>query len=92
MNIIPIEKTPPSRGGTDGEKQQRTGGRSVPVVVDTSRPLNPSEYEPSGDPDRTYKIVFAGDANVGKTSFIIRLCKGYFEKHISTTLGKNSDK
>ena len=34
------------------------------------------EYEPTGPPDRTYKVVFAGDAAVGKTSFINRLTKG----------------
>lgn len=33
-------------------------------------------YEPTGPPDRTYKVVFAGDAAVGKTSFINRLTKG----------------
>ena len=33
------------------------------------------DLEPTGPPDRTYKVVFAGDAAVGKTSFINRITK-----------------
>ena len=36
------------------------------------------DLEPTGPPDRTYKVVFAGDAAVGKTSFINRITKGVF--------------
>ena len=38
-------------------------------------------------PDRTYKVVFAGDAAVGKTSFINRITKGVFMSNLSSTLG-----
>lgn len=47
-----------------------------------------SEMEPTGPPDRTYKIVFAGDAAVGKTCFIHRFCKGFFVVNLGSTLGK----
>ena len=49
-----------------------------------TRPMPPSalpavlmDLEATGPPDRTYKVVFAGDAAVGKTSFINRKCLGF---------------
>lgn len=44
-------------------------------------------YEPNGPPDRIYKVVFAGDAAVGKTTFILRICKGTFIPCLTSTLG-----
>ncbi|XP_067138671.1 ras and EF-hand domain-containing protein homolog isoform X2 [Centruroides vittatus] len=44
-------------------------------------------YEATGPPERTYKIVFIGDAAVGKSSFILRLSKGMFVAHLNSTLG-----
>nr|XP_045608230.1 ras and EF-hand domain-containing protein-like isoform X1 [Procambarus clarkii] len=44
-------------------------------------------FEPLGPPERTYKVVFAGDAAVGKSTFIVRLCKGCFVTNIASTLG-----
>jgi Ras-related protein Rab-8A len=41
----------------------------------------------SSTPERMYKIVFAGDSAVGKTSFITRYCKGKFNDSTSATLG-----
>ncbi|KAF5907307.1 ras and EF-hand domain-containing protein, partial [Clarias magur] len=37
--------------------------------------------------EKTYKIVLAGDAAVGKSSFLLRLCKNEFKGITSTTLG-----
>ena len=34
-----------------------------------------------------FKVVFAGDAAVGKTSFINRITKGVFMSNLSSTLG-----
>lgn len=45
------------------------------------------ELEPTGPADRTFKIVFTGDAAVGKSSFISRLYDGVFIGHTTTTLG-----
>ncbi|XP_033107972.1 ras and EF-hand domain-containing protein-like [Anneissia japonica] len=42
---------------------------------------------PQQAPDRMYKIVLAGDAAVGKSSFILRLCKGVFHQNLNSTLG-----
>ncbi|XP_053385020.1 ras and EF-hand domain-containing protein homolog isoform X2 [Mercenaria mercenaria] len=41
----------------------------------------------SKDPDRMFKVVLAGDAAVGKSSLIMRLCKGKFFENLSSTLG-----
>ncbi|XP_004591862.2 ras and EF-hand domain-containing protein [Ochotona princeps] len=38
-------------------------------------------------PRKAYKIVLAGDAAVGKSSFLMRLCKNEFRGNISATLG-----
>ncbi|XP_046682637.1 ras and EF-hand domain-containing protein homolog [Homalodisca vitripennis] len=46
-----------------------------------------SDLEPTGPPDRTYKVVFAGDAAVGKSCFIHRFCKGVFAVNLGSTLG-----
>ncbi|GAA6106816.1 ras and EF-hand domain-containing protein isoform X2 [Tachysurus ichikawai] len=37
--------------------------------------------------EKTYNIVLAGDAAVGKSSFLLRLCKNEFKGFTSTTLG-----
>ena len=36
-----------------------------------------------------YKLVLAGDAAVGKSSFILRLCKNRFYQSLNATLGNN---
>ena len=40
------------------------------------------------EPERVFKIVLAGDAAVGKSSFIMRLCKNKFVTNLNSTLGK----
>ncbi|XP_071500202.1 ras and EF-hand domain-containing protein homolog [Diadema antillarum] len=49
-----------------------------------NEPLSPT---PPQQPERMYKIVLAGDAAVGKSSFIMRLCKGVFHNNLNSTLG-----
>lgn len=51
------------------------------------QPTTTNEYEPTGPADRTFKVVFTGDAAVGKSSFISRLYDGFFNSHTTTTLG-----
>ena len=38
-------------------------------------------------PERMYKVVLCGDAAVGKSSFILRLCKNKFIRNLHSTLG-----
>ncbi|XP_022190679.2 ras and EF-hand domain-containing protein homolog [Nilaparvata lugens] len=45
------------------------------------------DMDPTGPPDRTFKILFAGDSSVGKTNFIHRFCKGLFSKNLGSTVG-----
>ncbi|XP_065219535.1 ras and EF-hand domain-containing protein homolog [Planococcus citri] len=63
--------------------RQRTNksdyGRMTPVSV--------MSFEATGNPDRTYKVVLAGDAAVGKSCFIHRFCRGNFSNRIGSTLG-----
>ena len=40
--------------------------------------------------EKAYRIVLAGDANVGKSSFLLRLCKNEFTFNSSSTLGEHS--
>ncbi|KAJ0067403.1 hypothetical protein NL108_003520 [Boleophthalmus pectinirostris] len=37
--------------------------------------------------EKAFRLVLAGDAAVGKSSFLLRLCKNEFKVHSSTTLG-----
>lgn len=39
--------------------------------------------------EKAYRIVLAGDAAVGKSSFLLRLCKNEFKLNSSTTLGES---
>jgi hypothetical protein len=59
-------------------------GNSIQVPLD---PVMSGGLEPTGAPDRTFKIVFAGDSAVGKSCFIYRFCKGVFINNLSSTLG-----
>ncbi|PSN52026.1 hypothetical protein C0J52_04538 [Blattella germanica] len=59
-------------------------GNSIQIPLS---PVTSGELEPTGVPDRTYKIVFAGDAAVGKSCFIFRFCKGVFINNLGSTLG-----
>lgn len=38
--------------------------------------------------EKAYRIVLAGDAAVGKSSFLLRLCKNEFKMNTSSTLGE----
>lgn len=41
----------------------------------------------SSSSQKAYKLVLAGDAAVGKSSFLMRLCKNEFRGNTSATLG-----
>jgi hypothetical protein len=66
------------------------GRRLISLGNSIDVPLNPvavDEHEPTGEPERTFKIVLAGDAAVGKSCFIFRFCKGVFMNSLGSTLG-----
>ncbi|XP_022236318.1 ras and EF-hand domain-containing protein homolog, partial [Limulus polyphemus] len=68
--------------GGDGQSQIKTLKEVREQVTGDS-----DSFEPTGPPDRTYKVVFIGDAAVGKSSMIIRISKGLFVGNITSTLG-----
>uniref|UniRef100_A0A3Q2Z9T6 RAS and EF-hand domain containing n=1 Tax=Hippocampus comes TaxID=109280 RepID=A0A3Q2Z9T6_HIPCM len=43
--------------------------------------------EETSDTEKAYRIVMAGDAAVGKSSFLLRLCKNEFKLNSNATLG-----
>lgn len=49
--------------------------------------VDESEFEPDGPAERNFKVIFVGDAGVGKSSFALRVSKGVFVRHMSSTLG-----
>ena len=46
------------------------------------------EEDASGEPSDMFKLVLAGNAAVGKSSFILRLCKNKFYSALNATLGE----
>ncbi|KAJ1206676.1 hypothetical protein NDU88_002077 [Pleurodeles waltl] len=48
---------------------------------------NITDRDHKSKPAKAYKIVLAGDAAVGKSSFLTRLCKNEFRGNTSATLG-----
>ncbi|XP_068722023.1 ras and EF-hand domain-containing protein homolog isoform X6 [Montipora capricornis] len=77
---------------TDTDTEAPAGVRGAAVGSDstseasTNTPLNVSSAEASV-PERMYKLVLAGDAAVGKSSFILRLCQNKFHNALNSTLG-----
>ncbi|KAK0397696.1 hypothetical protein QR680_002223 [Steinernema hermaphroditum] len=43
--------------------------------------------EPTGPPERTFRVVLCGDASVGKSSIIMRIVKGVYASGLPSTLG-----
>ncbi|XP_029211865.2 ras and EF-hand domain-containing protein homolog isoform X2 [Acropora millepora] len=81
-----------SEGETDTETEAPEGER-VPAVgsdsiseASSNAPVKVTASE-GADPERMYKLVLAGDAAVGKSSFILRLCRNKFHNALNSTLG-----
>ena len=60
--------------------------RGSAVGADTSN----ESYDMEIKPEKMFKLVLAGNAAVGKSSFIIRLCKDKFYSALNSTLGELS--
>ncbi|KAK3767401.1 hypothetical protein RRG08_017626 [Elysia crispata] len=96
-------KRSPSAGSRGSNRSQRSLNREDSVLSHSSRSSRgssrrqlpalpsaevvPAPPAPPKDPDRVHRIYMAGDAAVGKTSFIFRICKGKFVANLSSTLG-----
>uniref|UniRef100_A0AAY5EKS3 EF-hand domain-containing protein n=1 Tax=Electrophorus electricus TaxID=8005 RepID=A0AAY5EKS3_ELEEL len=66
------------------DTEVREGGRAIFTTV---RKETDEQLALRHASDKTYKIVLAGDAAVGKSSFLLRLCKNEFKGTTSATLG-----
>jgi hypothetical protein len=66
---------------------------SKPIDVPTHLLQTPSQPQniQSTPPqlERTFKVILAGDASVGKSTFIHRICHDDFMPNLSSTIGKN---
>ena len=62
------------------KKTKKTKKTMSYVFLNNNNNNNPTKY--------VVEVVFAGDAAVGKTSFINRITKGVFLSNLSSTLGK----
>ncbi|KAH9518740.1 hypothetical protein Btru_006126, partial [Bulinus truncatus] len=96
-------KRSPSVGSRGSNRSQKSLNREESVLSQSSKSSRGSSSrrqlpavpirdftaptKVSKEPERMYKIVLAGDAAVGKSSFIVRLCKGKFVPNLSSTLG-----
>ncbi|XP_027038446.1 ras and EF-hand domain-containing protein-like isoform X4 [Pocillopora damicornis] len=69
----------------EGERGAAVGSDSL-SEASSNTPLHASVAE-SNVPERMYKLVLAGDAAVGKSSFILRLCRNRFHSALNSTLG-----
>nr|XP_006812326.1 PREDICTED: ras and EF-hand domain-containing protein homolog isoform X2 [Saccoglossus kowalevskii] len=67
----------------DSRSSRPGSGRRRALPQIPLRAITPS----TAMPERMYKVVMAGDAAVGKSSFILRLCKGIFHNNLNSTLG-----
>lgn len=71
---------PVSRSSSNASTRRTISAFSAQIEKSTlKRTLN--------KPNRVYKLVLAGDAAVGKSSFLLRLCKNEFHSATSATLG-----
>ncbi|XP_038625836.1 ras and EF-hand domain-containing protein isoform X3 [Tachyglossus aculeatus] len=59
--------------------------KPISALSSQSDPVDGSPKYPSSE--KAFKIVLAGDAAVGKSSFLMRLCKNEFRGNTSATLG-----
>ncbi|PFX24600.1 Ras and EF-hand domain-containing protein [Stylophora pistillata] len=87
-----------ARANTESEDDSETEAEApeeerVPAVgsdslseASSNTPLHASVAE-INVPERMYKLVLAGDAAVGKSSFILRLCRNRFHSALNSTLG-----
>lgn len=68
--------------------KSKDGGGGDDSVMCASVEVDESAFEPDGSPpEQTFKVIFVGDAGVGKSSFALRISKGVFVRHMSSTLG-----
>ncbi|XP_054717709.1 ras and EF-hand domain-containing protein-like isoform X2 [Uloborus diversus] len=79
---VPLPRTSKILQSKEESKEDDENSLAITSVEDDE-----SEYEPNGPAEQTFKVIFVGDAGVGKSSFALRISKGVFVRHMSSTLG-----
>ena len=79
------------RNGNPKSKRQLLKVRSNSSNFGIKKGMTHTDSKALDDPtesfDYFYKIIVIGDESVGKTNFMLRITKGYFEKKPKTTYG-----
>ncbi|XP_063050586.1 ras and EF-hand domain-containing protein homolog isoform X2 [Engraulis encrasicolus] len=68
------------------EKKKRETNRRCLSAIFTEPEIELDRSKPASS-ERAYRVVLAGDAAVGKSSFLLRLCKNEFTESTKATLG-----
>ncbi|XP_051019350.1 ras and EF-hand domain-containing protein isoform X1 [Acomys russatus] len=71
--------------GSVGESSTVSSSRKPISALSPQMDMVDNNSKPTSQ--KAYKIVLAGDAAVGKSSFLMRLCKNEFQGNTSATLG-----
>jgi len=73
------------------EQKMSLGGKPSPGEPEAVT-VNGAEAAPkdSVEPDHLYNVLFVGDSNVGKTSFLYRLHADTFNPHLAATVGRSA--
>lgn len=100
MAELKAQPVPPPTTPTEGEhsalqsRDPRAENRPEDPGTDsgeaglTSSPGYPPAGQPPADPDYIFHIIFLGDSNVGKTSFLHLLHQNSFPTGLTATVGK----
>ncbi|XP_032898588.1 ras-related protein Rab-44-like [Amblyraja radiata] len=68
--------------GDDGDDGETAAASAGDGAVERTKKMAGSK-----DPDQVYNIMFVGNSNCGKTSFIQHFCDGNIQPELSTTVG-----
>ncbi|XP_014385119.1 PREDICTED: ras-related protein Rab-44 isoform X2 [Myotis brandtii] len=81
------EQGPPPPREPRAENRPEDPGTGSGEAGLTPSPGGPTGSEPPADPDYIYHIIFLGDSNVGKTSFLHLLHQDTFASGLTATVG-----
>ncbi|KAL4224722.1 hypothetical protein ACF0H5_015419 [Mactra antiquata] len=86
-NVIDQRRLGSGSSRSSSSRSSRSREGSVGKMKRQSTLTQDNTMRANKDPERMFKVVLAGDAAVGKSSLIMRLCKGKFFENLSSTLG-----
>ncbi|XP_067387765.1 ras-related protein Rab-44 [Emydura macquarii macquarii] len=89
VNIFQQEKKQESSVKANVDAIPKPGDQGCLANVTADQPSRAAKgiTETSLDPDHLYNVLFVGDSNVGKTSFLYRLHEDSFSPNLTATVG-----